>query len=72
MPFYGPIEKIDPEHLEPEAVDYDQERIGAATDESLRKILEHNMSEEKEHAATPVEWLRRNDPVQDEFFRKHD
>jgi hypothetical protein len=30
------------------------------------------MSEEKEHAATPVEWLQRNDPVQDEFFRKHD
>lgn len=83
MPFYEPLEKIDPKHLdlerarkslreELEAIDYYQERIDATEDESLRKILEHNMNEEKEHAAMLIEWLRKNDPVQDEVFKKHD
>lgn len=83
MPFYERLEKIDPKHLdlerarkslreELEAIDYYQERIDATEDESLRKILEHNMNEEKEHAAMLIEWLRKNDPVQDEVFKKHD
>ncbi len=83
MPFYEPLEKMDPKHLELErvrkslreeleAIDYYQERIDATADESLRKILEHNMNEEKEHAAMLIEWLRKNDPVQDQVFKKHD
>ncbi|HOD34902.1 MAG TPA: hypothetical protein PLR20_02760 [Syntrophales bacterium] len=83
MPFYEPLEKIEPKHLELErarkslreeleAIDYYQERIDATTDKSLRKILVHNMNEEKEHTAMLIEWLRKNDPVQDEVFKKHD
>jgi len=83
MPFYEPLERIDPKHLdlerarkslreELEAIDYYQERIDATTDKSLKKILEHNMNEEKEHAAMLIEWLRKNDPVQDKVFKKHD
>ncbi len=83
MPFYEPLERIDPKHLdlerarkslreELEAIDYYQERSDATTDKSLKKILEHNMNEEKEHAAMLIEWLRKNDPVQDKVFKKHD
>jgi len=83
MPFYEPLEKIEPKHLELErarkslreeleAIDYYQERIDATTDKSLRKILVHNMNKEKEHTAMLIEWLRKNDPVQDEVFKKHD
>jgi uncharacterized protein len=39
---------------------------------TLRKILIHNMSEEKEHVAMLVEWLRKYDTVQNEKFEKHD
>ena len=49
-----------------EAIDWYQERIDASRSDSLRKILEHNRDEEKEHAAMPVEWVRKNDPTQDE------
>ncbi|MBN2542642.1 ferritin [bacterium] len=44
-----------------EAADWYQQRVDATEDESLRKILEHNRDEEKEHAAMLMEWLRRND-----------
>lgn len=44
-----------------EAADWYQQRVDATEDESLRKILEHNRDEEKEHAAMLIEWLRRND-----------
>lgn len=44
-----------------EAVDYYQERIDATQNEELKKILEHNRDEEKEHAAMLIEYLRRND-----------
>lgn len=45
-----------------EAVNWYQQRADATKDESLKKILEHNRDEEKEHAAMLIEWLRRNDP----------
>ncbi len=83
MPLFEPIEKLDPKHVDPErarpslreeleAIDLYQERIDATNDASLKKLLEHNMNEEKEHVAMLVEWLRKNDPTQDKVFKEHD
>jgi hypothetical protein len=83
MPFFEPLEKLDPKHVdlergrkslreELEAIDFYQERIDATEDTSLKKLLEHNMNEEKEHVAMLVEWLRKNDPTQDKVFKEHD
>ncbi|MDD4995754.1 MAG: ferritin [Patescibacteria group bacterium] len=83
MPFFEPLEKMDPKHVdlerarkslreELEAIDFYQERIDATTDESLKKLLAHNMNEEKEHAAMLIEWIRKNDLVQDKAFKEHD
>ena len=55
-----------------EAVNWYQERIDASKEESLRKILEHNRDEEKEHVAMLMEWIRKNDPTQDKKFTEHD
>lgn len=44
-----------------QAVEWYQERIDATGDPELRKILEHNRDEEKEHAALLIEYLRRRD-----------
>jgi hypothetical protein len=57
---------------EMEAINWYQERIEASKDESLKKILEHNRDEEKEHAAMLMEWIRKNDPMQDKKFKEHD
>jgi len=76
-------EKMDSKHVdlerarkslreELEAVDFYQERVDATGDESLKKLLAHNMNEEKEHAAMLIEWIRKNDPVQDKMFDEHD
>ncbi len=83
MSYGEPIDKIKPESLdlmrarrslreELEAIDRYQERIDATEDESLRKILEHNRDEEKEHAAMLMAWIRQHDPVQDKMFEEHD
>lgn len=55
-----------------EAINNYQSRIDLAGDEELRKVLQHNMDEEKEHVAMLTEWLRKADPVQDRVFREHD
>jgi hypothetical protein len=55
-----------------EAINWYQERIEATKDKDLKKILEHNRDEEKEHAAMLMEWIRRNDPEQDRVFKEHD
>ncbi len=55
-----------------QAINWYQERIDSASDETLKKILEHNRDEEKEHVAMLVEWIRANDPVQDKVFEEHD
>ena len=55
-----------------EAIDNYQRRIDITKDEDLKKVLQHNMDEEKEHVAMLVEWLRKNDPVQDKGFKEHD
>ncbi|MBD3349038.1 MAG: ferritin [Candidatus Eisenbacteria bacterium] len=44
-----------------EAIDWYNQRVDACKDDGLKKILEHNRDEEKEHAAMLVEWLRRQD-----------
>jgi hypothetical protein len=83
MPFFEPLEKLDPKHVdlerarkslreELEAIDFYQERIDATADASLKQLLAHNMNEEKEHAAMLIEWLRKNDPVQNQKFKEHD
>jgi ferritin-like protein len=45
-----------------EAVDWYNQRVDVCTDPELKRILEHNRDEEKEHAAMTLEWIRRNDP----------
>ncbi len=52
---------IDSIKEELEAVDWYNQRADATKNEALKKILLHNASEEKEHAAMLIEWLRRND-----------
>jgi uncharacterized protein len=54
-----------------EAIDWYDQRIDGATDETLKEILRHNRDEEKEHAAMVLEWLRRHDPVFDEQLRAY-
>jgi len=54
-----------------EAVDWYDQRIDAASDDELRKILAHNRDEEKEHAAMMLEWLRRHDAKLDEHLRTY-
>jgi ferritin-like protein len=44
-----------------EAVDWYNQRAAACKDPVLKKILEHNRDEEKEHAAMVLEWIRRKD-----------
>lgn len=55
-----------------EAINWYQERVEATKNESLKKVLEHNRDEEKEHVAMLIEWIRENDSVQDEMFEEHD
>ncbi len=43
-----------------EAIDWYQQRVDAASDQQLKKILKHNRDEEIEHACMTLEWLRRN------------
>lgn len=44
-----------------EAVDWYNQRVDACKNEELKRILEHNRDEEKEHAAMMIEWIRRQD-----------
>jgi len=56
-----------------EAINWYETRIEEAKDEELKKILEHNRNEEKEHAAMLIEWIRKNDSEQeDKTFKEHD
>jgi uncharacterized protein len=45
---------------EVEAIDWYQQRVDAASDKQLKKVLMHNRDEEIEHACMTLEWLRRN------------
>ncbi|MDF1546212.1 MAG: ferritin-like domain-containing protein [Bacteroidales bacterium] len=54
-----------------EAVDWYQQRVDAASDKHLKKILMHNRNEEMEHACMALEWLRRNMKGWDEMMRTY-
>jgi ferritin-like protein len=54
-----------------EAVDWYDQRAAVTETPELRKVLEHNRDEEKEHAAMMIEWLRRNDAKFDEHLRTY-
>ncbi|TCS39565.1 hypothetical protein EDC30_101521 [Paucimonas lemoignei] len=79
--FHEPIEKLSAETLdmhraivslmeELEAVDWYNQRMDACSDPELRRILEHNRDEEKEHAAMMLEWIRRRDAKLDHELRE--
>lgn len=53
-----------------EAVDWYNQRVDACKDPELKKILQHNANEQKEHAAMALEWIRRRDPVFDKELRE--
>lgn len=55
-----------------EAINFYQERAESTNDGELKRILEHNRDEEKEHAAMLIEWIRKNDAEQDRVFKEHD
>ena len=55
-----------------EAINSYQERVEATKDAELKKLLEHNRDEEKEHAAMLIEFLRKRDKTQDRMFEEHD
>jgi ferritin-like protein len=78
--YHEPVEKLSAETMdmhraitslmeELEAVDWYNQRIDAATDPELKRILQHNRDEEKEHAAMVLEWIRRRDPKLDHELR---
>lgn len=54
-----------------EAVDWYNQRMDACADPELRRILEHNRDEEKEHAAMVLEWIRRRDGKFDHELREN-
>jgi len=79
--YHEPLEKLSDKTLdmhraitslmeELEAVDWYNQRVDAATDPELKRILEHNRDEEKEHAAMVLEWIRRRDPKMDKELRE--
>jgi ferritin-like protein len=53
-----------------EAADWYRQRWACATDPELRRVLEHNLNEEIEHASMLLEWLRRTQPAWDERLRR--
>jgi len=55
-----------------DAINRYEARINATDNQSLKRVLQHNSDEEKEHVAMLVEWLRENDSTQDKMFEKHD
>lgn len=54
-----------------EAIDWYQQRVDAADDPQLRKVMLHNKNEEIEHACMLIEWLRRHEPVFDKQLRTY-
>lgn len=55
-----------------EAINWYQERIENIKNAELRKVLEHNRDEEKEHVAMLIEIIRKLDKTQDKVFEEHD
>lgn len=55
-----------------EAINWYQQRSQSSKNSKLKKILEHNRDEEKEHAVMLIDFLRENDPTFDKMFTEHD
>ncbi len=55
-----------------QAINWYQERVEVTKNKDLKRILEHNRDEEKEHAAMLIEWIRKYDKTQDQMFEEHD
>ncbi|MFH8080894.1 MAG: ferritin [Candidatus Aenigmatarchaeota archaeon] len=55
-----------------EAVNWYETRIENVKDPELKRILEHNRDEEKEHIAMLLEWIKKHDKEQEKAFREHD
>lgn len=53
------------------AINNYQERIENCKDSELKKLLEHNRDEEKEHVAMLMEWIKRIDKTQNKMFKEH-
>jgi uncharacterized protein len=80
--YHEPLEKLTPSTInlhraitslmeELEAVDWYQQRVDAADDPQLKKILLHNRNEEIEHACMVLEWIRRQDAVFDKQLKTY-
>ena len=54
-----------------EAIDWYQQRADATRDPELKRVLEHNRDEEKEHAVMLLEWIRRNDVAFARMLKEH-
>ena len=54
-----------------EAIDWYGQRADVTHDDELRRVLEHNRDEEKEHASMLLEWIRRRDPKFDEALKTY-
>jgi hypothetical protein len=46
-------------------------RMDVTDDDELRRVLEHNRDEEKEHASMLLEWIRRRDTKFDKALRTY-
>lgn len=55
-----------------QAVNWYQQRIDSTDDAELRRILEHNRDEEKEHAALLFEYIKARDPQQASALEESD
>lgn len=80
--WHGPYELLKPETQdmaraiqslmeELEAIDWYGQRMDLTHDDELRRILEHNRDEEKEHASMLLEWIRRRDVKLDESLKEY-
>jgi len=54
-----------------EAIDWYGQRVDVTKDDELRRVLEHNRDEEKEHASMLMEGIRRRDPKFDKALRTY-
>jgi len=62
---------IDSLREELEAINFYNQRAETVTEENLKKILVHNMNEEKEHAAMLISWIEQNDKHFSEELKKY-
>jgi ferritin-like protein len=80
--WHAPYEKLKPQTQdmaraiqslmeELEAIDWYGQRMDVTSDDELKRVLEHNRDEEKEHASMLLEWIRRRDPKFDEALRTY-